>query len=62
MLGHRLESLQPVLTKALNPPPHGDGLLMLLGALALAVLVFASSMLLRLLARDGGGRWGRPAS
>lgn len=57
-LGHRLEGL----TDGLNKPPQGDGLLMLLGALALGVLVLAGSSLLRLLNRIAGQRWQEPAA
>jgi hypothetical protein len=60
--GHRLAELPTAFTNALAPLARGDGRLMLLGALALAVLVFASSALLRLLARlrDEGWEWPGP--
>ena len=61
MLGHGLEELQPLLTTTVDPLSHGDGTLLLLGALALAALVVASSTLLRLLARLGDDGWERPA-
>jgi hypothetical protein len=56
-LGHRLEQLAPALTRALGPVARPDGVLLLLGALSLAVLVVVSFCLLRLLARIRGEGW-----
>jgi hypothetical protein len=53
LLARRLELLDPGSTGPLRPLTRGDPALMLLGALALAVLVLASTRLLRLLARLG---------
>ncbi len=62
MLAHSLALLRPLITGALGPLSKVDGTLLLLGALALVVLVLASSSLLRLLARlgdEGWEGWGR---
>lgn len=53
----RIEQLPREVTGALNPVSHEDGVLLLLGALAFAVLVVVSSTLLRLLARIRSEGW-----
>lgn len=51
VIPHHLAWLRPLLAGSLGRLSHGDGLLLLLGALALVVLVLASSTMLRLLMR-----------
>jgi hypothetical protein len=62
ILSHGLNLLPPVFTAPFNTLSHGDPVMMLLGALALAVLVLASLRLLKLLARAGHEGWERPGS
>jgi hypothetical protein len=61
-LGHRLAQLAPALTSVLGHVSRPDGVLLLLGALSLAVLVLASFSLLRLLARIRSEEWEMPGS
>jgi hypothetical protein len=56
LLAHRLDLFRPA-TSALSSLTRHDGILVLLSALAMLVLLIASSSLLRLLARSRGEGW-----
>lgn len=53
----KTEQLPSAVGRVLTPLSHDDGVLLLLGALALAVLVIASSTMLRLLTRIRDEGW-----